>query len=263
MNDVIVSFAKRVLSKRQRAFVRPAYYLVLNWVLTLKQPAITPLPKKVFAVPTLKFRLEFFQAAQIFLRVNRINGSYLEFGSHEANTFRMALNTIGQHNAPNRISEFWAFDSFEGMPEPEGIDKQKIWRSAMNCTSEESFRHINRKDAYRVKTVRGFYEHSLPSLQLTPYQYPALAYLDCDYYSSTSQVLAWLGQYLRHGCILAFDDWDCYFSDDERGQRKAFREFKESQKGRLEFVEFMKFNSGGMAFICLESSKVGSDFLGY
>lgn len=263
MSNPIVSTAKRLMSERQRAFLRPVYYRFLNWSNAMRQPAITPLPRKVFSAPSLRFRLEFFQAAQIFLRVNRINGSYLEFGSHEANTFRMALNTLGQHNAPNRISHFWAFDSFEGMPEPEGIDKQKIWRAAMNITSEQAFRRINRKDGYRIKTVKGFYEHSLPGVALPYDQYPALAYLDCDYYSSTRQVLDWIGPYLRHGCILAFDDWDCYFADNERGQRKAFHEFCQAQRGRLQFIEFMKINSGGMAFICLESDKVGSDFPGY
>jgi O-methyltransferase len=263
MSNSTLAIAKQVLSERQRAFLRPAYYRILGWKNALLQPAITPLPKRVFTSPSLRFRLEFFQAAQIFLRVNRINGSYLEFGCHEANTFRMALNTLGQHSGPNRISNFWAFDSFEGMPEPQGIDKQKIWRAAMNTTGEELFKKITRKDSYRIKSVKGFYEHSLPGFVLPHDQYPALAYLDCDYYSSTREVLDWLGPHLRHGCILAFDDWDCYFADGERGQRKAFTEFRQAQQGRLEFVDFMKINSGGMAFICIESAKVGTDFPGY
>lgn len=234
MPKQIVNTLKNLLSPQQRAFVRPIYYRWVNWRDAIKYPAITPLHKAVFEKPALRFRLEFYQAAQIFLRVNRINGSYLEFGSHEANTFRMALNTLGMHGQPNRITHFLAFDSFEGMPEPTGIDRQKIWRAAMNATGEETFKKITRKDIYRVTTVKGFYKHSLLKINLPDDQYPALAYLDCDYYTSTREVLNWLGKYLRHGYILAFDDWDCYFADNSRGQRKAFLEFKaKKMMGRL------------------------------
>ena len=98
MNNSIVSIGKRLLNERQRKYVRPVYYRFANWINKLKEPAITPLPANVFKAPSLRFRLEFFQAAQTYLRVNRINGSYLEFGSHEANTFLMALNTLGKYN---------------------------------------------------------------------------------------------------------------------------------------------------------------------
>ncbi len=259
----IIELGKRVLSERQRAFVRPIYYAVQNRARRLASPAVTPLPGNIDANPALRFRFDFFQAAQEYLQVNRIDGSYLEFGCHEANTFRMALNALGSHGKPNRITGFWAFDSFGGMPEPEGIDKQKIWRGQMNYTSEQKFRAITRRDAHRVTTVKGFYEDSLKTVELPEDQYPALTYIDCDYYSSTKQVLDWLGKVLRHGCLVAFDDWDCYFGDDERGQRKAFREFADAQRGRLEFAPFMKINSGGMSFICLETDKQGTDFEGY
>lgn len=262
MNGRIIERTKGLLGERQRAFLRPLYYAYINAIRSVRQPRITPLPRKVVRVPSLFFRYEFFQAAQIYLQVNRIDGTYLEFGSHEANTFRMALNTLGQHSKPNKISRFWAFDSFSGMPEPEGIDKQKIWRASMNFTSQEKFLGLVRSDAYRVTTVKGFYNESLAGLNLPKDQLPALAYIDCDYYSSTNDVLTWLAPYLRHGCLLAFDDWDCYFGDDERGQRRAFREFRESQTGRLHFVEFMKINSGGMCFICLEREKIGSAYEG-
>lgn len=263
MSNQLVTTIKNLLSPQLRGIVRPIYYRLVNLTNSLKQPPITRLHRAVFTAPELQFRLKFFQAAQIYLRVNRINGSYLEFGSHEANTFRIALNTLGMHGQPNHISHFWAFDSFEGMPEPTGIDKQKIWRVSMNTTSEESFKKITRKDAYRVTTVKGFYDKSLPTVSLSKDQYPALAYLDCDYYTSTRDVLNWLTKYLRHGCLLAFDDWDCYFADNDRGQRKAFLEFSSKMVEQFEFVEFMKFDSGGMAFVCLEKSKIGTDFSGY
>jgi len=257
-----VRYIKRQLSEPYKSILRDFYYSYLRWVSSLTETKITPLPKKVKHIPSLRFRYDFFQAAQMFLQVNRIDGSYLEFGSHEVNTFRMALNTLGKYNKPNDISHFWAFDSFSGMPEPEGIDKQKIWRVSMNFTSEENFQKTVRRDAHRVSTVKGFYSDSLLGFTLPSNQWPALVYIDCDYYSSTVDVLNWVGPYLRHGCLIAFDDWDCYFGDDNRGQRLAFREFREALVGKFQFTEFMKINSGGMSFICLEVSKIGSNFEG-
>lgn len=257
-----VTFVKKILGPSQRDAIRPLYYRLLGIARKLQEPTITPLPPKVNHVPSLRFRLDFFNAAQMFLQVNRIDGSYLEFGSHEVNTFRMALNTIGAHGRPNRITHFYAFDSFAGMPEPTGIDKQKIWRAAMNFTSQERFRAITRRDAYRTTSVKGFFKDVLPEFKLPPGQNPALVYIDCDYYESTKDVLEWVGPYLRHGTLIAFDDWDCYFGDYARGQRRAFSEFRESMKERLEFLDFMKIASGGMAFICLKKDKIGTSFEG-
>ncbi|WP_271570358.1 TylF/MycF/NovP-related O-methyltransferase [Bradyrhizobium sp. CCBAU 11386] len=262
MKSMVIESAKALLGERQKALLRPPYHFLSNAIRVLRQPRITALPRKIKAIPSLRFRYEFFQAAQAYLQVNRIDGSYLEFGCHEVNTFRMALNTLGQYGKPNKIDHFWAFDSFCGMPEPEGIDKQKIWRANMNFTSQENFLRIVRRDSHRVRTVKGFYSQSLAGLSLPQDQLPALAYIDCDYYSSTKEVLEWLSPYLRHGCLIAFDDWDCYFGDDDRGQRLAFREFREAQTGRLHFVQFMKINSGGFAFICLEREKIGSAYEG-
>lgn len=260
--SVFIGFIKRSLGEPQKRLLRPIYCACLNQIRRIKEPRITPLPTKVFRVPSLRFRFEFFQAAQIYLQVNRIDGSYLEFGSHEANTFRMALNTLGQYGKPNKINHFFAFDSFQGMPEPEGIDKQKIWRAAMNFTSEGKFLQLVRNDAHRVTTVKGFYNDSLGRFRLPRDQLPALVYVDCDYYSSTREVLNWIAPYLKHGTLIAFDDWDCYFGDDSRGQRLAFNEFREAERDRLLFTKFMKISSGGMSYICLERAKMGTDFEG-
>jgi hypothetical protein len=73
----------------------------------------------------------------------------------------MALNSLGLPRKPNHISKFYAFDSFEGMSEPEDIDKQKIWHRSMNFTSKEKFLNIVKKDLHRVETVKGFYDVTL------------------------------------------------------------------------------------------------------
>lgn len=226
----------------------------------LTAPKITPLRRGTKYDFSLLERYRFFESAQFFLQTNRFDGVYLEFGCHEVNTFRMALNTLGSHYKPNKINKFIAFDSFEGMPEPEGIDRQKIWRKGMNFTSLEKFKKIIKRDLYRVEVVKGFYNESLKSYKLSKENKIALAYIDCDYYSSTVQVLNFLSDKISHGTIIAFDDWDCYYGDSRRGQRKAFSEFKKRLETKFNFEEFRIIGTGGMSFICLDEG-IGDDVL--
>jgi len=222
---------------------------------------ITPIPKEFEKNFTLKSRYNFFKRAQYYLQTNRINGVYVEFGSHQANTFRMALRTLGLPRKPNHISKFYAFDSFEGMPEPEGLDKQKIWRRNMNCTSKSEFLNIVRKDLHRVEAVKGFYDSILPNFRLASDEKIALAYIDCDYYSSTKYCLNFIKDNMQHGCLIAFDDWDCYYSDPMRGQKLAFSEFEKELLKSHKFVGLGDIASGGKCFVALELNKIGKDVL--
>lgn len=207
---------------------------------------------------------EWFQHAAHYLRVNRLQGVYAEFGCHEANTFRIALNTLGNYrrfggNPP--VSRFYAFDSFEGMPEPKGIDRQKIWRGGMNATPEAAFRRLCRRDLHRMKTVKGFYDEVLPRYSWDPAQKIVLAYIDCDYYESTVPALTFLKDKLAHGAILAFDDWNCYYGDPERGEKKAFAQFQEEMKKIFHFEPFLPISFGGMSFFCLQKNLIGQEVM--
>jgi hypothetical protein len=248
---------KKIDHKYLRGSIKRCYQFFYHSIRKLVEPSITPLRKGTENNYGLLERLNFFRSAQYFLQVNRVDGVYLEFGSHELNTFRMALNTLGAYGKPNKISKFIAFDSFEGMPEPEGIDRQKIWKKSMNFTSLDFFYTVMRKDLHRVEAVKGFYENTLPLYQFPDNQKIALAYIDCDYYSSTVEVLNFLKDKLSHGTILGFDDWDCYYADPYRGQRLAFAEFKKDTESHFHYEEFRRIGSGGMSFVCLEKQKMG------
>lgn len=224
-------------------------------------PAITPLRPKSEWSTNFRQTLLWFELAQKFLQVNRINGVYAEFGSHEVNTFRMALNTIGQYTLPISVPHFYAFDSFEGMPEPEGIDRQKIWRKGMNATSIDAFRNLCSRDMHRVTAVKGFFEDSLPAFPWPREHVISLAYIDVDYYSSTCEALDFIADKLQHGTIIALDDWNCYYADPARGQRKAFAEFARNMSGRGVLEPYLPISFGGMSFIYQECDKLGTPAL--
>ena len=157
-----------------------------------------------------------------FGHINRpMAGYYFEFGCHEANTMRMAH----RHFRHLFDLDYVAFDSFEGLPEIQDIDKQDIWAKGNLKTTEQEFRAIVTRagmPSHKLRTVKGFFDQSLtPALQaqLLP-QRAAVIYIDCDLYTSTIPVLEFCVPFLQRGTVVVFDDWNC-FHGDPRPRRAA------------------------------------------
>jgi hypothetical protein len=185
-------------------------------------------------------RKHLFMSITRFLHINRpVPGYYFEFGCHSANTMRLAFDSY------RWLFDFTyvGFDSFEGLPEIGAIDRQAIWEKGKLATAEDEFvrrciGHGIPRD--RLITVRGFYDKSLtPDLaaRLAPTK-AAVIYVDCDLYESTVPVLAFVKDFLQPGTVLVFDDWNCFLADPERGERRAFREFRAANPD-LRFEEFV------------------------
>jgi len=186
-----------------------------------------------------------FRRIAYFCHVNRpMRGYYFEFGCHEANTMRQAY----KHSRYLFDWTYVAFDSFEGFPEIAEIDRQEAFEPRKCATSEEAFREKVRRAGMpsdRLITVKGFYDHSLTSElrdELLPRK-AAVVYVDCDLYVSTVDVLNFIVDFLQTCTIIVFGDWDCFYGDPRRGQRRAWREFRE----RHPDLEFEEFFAEGMA----------------
>lgn len=186
-----------------------------------------------------------------FAHINRpIDGYYFEFGSHEGRTMRLAW----RHFQHLFNWDFVAFDSFEGLPEIEEIDKQAIWGKGRLETAEEDFVRIVTAAGMprsRLTTVKGFYDQSL-TVELQQKFLPrkaAVVYIDCDLYKSTVPVLEFVRPFLQVGTVIVFDDWNCFYGEPGRGERRAWREFCAAHP-ELRFVEFVSTNEA-QAFICV------------
>jgi hypothetical protein len=163
----------------------------------------------------------------------------MEFGSHEANTMRLAW----KHTQYLFNWTYVAFDSFEGLPEIQAIDQQEIWGKGRLKTAEEDF--VGRVVAAgmpreRLVTVKGFYDQVLTS-ELAESLLPkkaAVIYIDCDLYHSTVPVLNFIRPFLQLGTVVVFDDWNCFLADPNRGERLAWREFLEANP-QLKFEPFV------------------------
>lgn len=188
-------------------------------------------------------RRRVFMSIAVFCNHNQpINGWYLEFGCHTGRTMRAAWDAF-------HVLHDWkyaAFDSFEGLPPLEEIDRMPIWEKNTLKTSEEQFLRTVRKHGIpneKLITVKGFYDDSLngAAKQLLLPERAAVVYVDCDLYRSTIPVLEFVKDLLQKGTIVVFDDWFCFHGDPDRGQRRAFSEFCERYP-HLRFEPFVQTN---------------------
>jgi len=76
----------------------------------------------------------------------------------------------------------------------------------------------------------------------------ALAYIDCDMYSSTSSVLEYLRPRLKHGMILAFDDYFCFSSERVAGEKLAFEELVAGETA-WRFERYRDIGWAGASFV--------------
>lgn len=199
-------------------------------------------------------RREFMRQAFHALSFNGISGDYAEFGSHGGTTFAMAYREIKHWRKPRKL---WAFDSFSGLPEQIGADDfHPGWKTGKMTTSLERFVEICRRNGIpetAYETVPGYYRDTL-SGSIPGDALPAdiaLAYVDCDLYSSTKDVLEFLKPRLKHGMIIAFDDYFCFSDRTVSGERKAFLDVLGDDQ-RFRFLAYVQYGWHGMSFIVEE-----------
>jgi O-methyltransferase len=206
-------------------------------------------------------RRAFFQRAFTALAFNGIDGDYTEFGCCGGTTFGLAYKYSRKQKHSARL---WAFDSFCGLPSQTVVeDEHPIWiQGSMSIEVNEFVKICREKGIPKSKftVVPGFYEKTLaePDSQNLPVNI-CLAYIDCDLYSSTKVVLHFLSSRLKHGMIIAFDDYYCWSSTQVSGERKACAEFFKDHPNWI-LVPFMTFGGGGggMSFVVESRNLSGS-----
>jgi hypothetical protein len=198
----------------------------------------------------LRSKSEFFDRALIALSFNGISGDYAEFGCYGGTSMWLAWREISANPVRRHM---WAFDSFSGLPTTDDPrDDHPAWIPDTMSMSVDDFHSVLAsrgvpRDAYT--TVAGYFAESLPPLGSdgAPRDI-ALAYVDCDLYSSTVSVLEFLEPRLKHGMILAFDDYYCWTDSDVSGERAALDEFA-AEHPEWNFHRYMAIDWDGVAFV--------------
>ena len=180
-----------------------------------------------------------------------IDGDYLEFGVYRGYTLWHATRVASHLRFANM--RFFGFDSFEGLPEPVGVDSG--WRFSKGqyaCGIDDVRANLSKKkvDWGRTVLVPGYYDSSLTSTKREELgiETSALVLVDCDLYSSTVDALEFIQPTIKEGTIILFDDWNCFDEDPSHGERRAFAEFLE-RNPQLKAEEFISFGWHGQSFI--------------
>jgi len=178
-------------------------------------------------------------------------GDYLEFGVYRGRSFIYAYKQAQQFNLN---MHFYAFDSFQGLPQVSGHDKKysRLSQGDYSC-DEESFKKIltdNKVDLNAVTIVPGFYDLTMneKTKEELDLKRAAIVWIDCDVYESTNPVLNFITDYLTTGSIIAFDDWLLFCGNPNAGEMRAAREWLE-KNGHIRLVEYKPFGLFGQSFI--------------
>lgn len=198
---------------------------------------------------------EFGMLAQAFefIKTNGIPGDYFEFGLWRGKTFGWARLMSRRYGVKGL--RFRGFDSFQGLPECR--EKQySIWRKGQFACGRTEFEALLRGKGFRLgeyELTEGFYERSLtPQLSealLAKGVRAAVAYIDCDLYESTRDVLGFLRPFLQDGSVLCFDDYFAYRGRPDMGEQRALMEFQQ-RFPEVQVRPYCVYGSLGMSFLC-------------
>lgn len=190
-------------------------------------------------------RQAFMQNALRMLAYNGISGAYAEFGCGGGATMVAAYREIAKYE-PRAL---WGFDSFEGLPAPTEQDHHPEWAEGAYAVGLADFQRrlqLGEVPPEAVRLVPGFYERTLSGFG--DCRDIALAYIDCDLFSSTTTVLEFLRPRLKTGMLLAFDDFYCHTADGRSGEQRAFAEFRRTAPG-FEFERYLPIGWHGQSFV--------------
>jgi O-methyltransferase len=163
------------------------------------------------------------------------------------------LTEARRHNSEKM--NFYAFDSFEGLPEVENETAVPFWQKGALTTSEDQFMGMIREHKIyvdRVHTIKGYYSDSLTAALRESFvskgSKVSLVNIDCDLYESAVPVFNFLEPLLQDGTVIYIDDFFAgYRGSPKKGVQLAFSEFLE--RSAFQFIEHMQIGWWGRSYI--------------
>ena len=108
----------------------------------------------------------------------------------------------------------------------------------------------NGGDMHTIKLIEGFFNKSLKKSLIKKYRMRkiAIAYIDCDLYTSTKDVLVFIKNLLIKNSLIIFDDWDISSEKNRiKGGQLAFKEFCKANPN-IKFIPEFAFCWHGKVF---------------
>jgi hypothetical protein len=202
----------------------------------------------------LQFVRAFFRTAEVE------SGYYLEFGVFNGSSMLEAYGLLR-----GLVTHLYGFDSFDGLPELSEDDRAAAaltpsfvpgnFRSlGVAAVRELILAGATRLPAEHLVLTPGFYEQTLPRFdpaQLADKGPCLVAHVDCDLYSSSRDVFAFLDGVVTTGTWLLLDDYWTYRGSPKHGQRRAFEEWMAAST-RIGATEYSSYNGFSKAFVLYE-----------
>jgi|GEM_PF-1837222 len=195
-------------------------------------------------------KIKFLLDIRGLLVINKLKGSYLEFG-----VFRGEMMYAAAQILKGNLDHLFGFDTFQGLPEPTGTDSEQFvfeQTGFMSCPEKdvsdllEKSPHTLVKGDFREPSVISEITKSLSGHKAS------VVSIDCNWPSSVLAALKTTAPFLVNGSIVYFDD---YFTATRSGDymRPIMEEI--SRHCRIKFHEFMTYPPCARAFIIECDSK--------
>jgi hypothetical protein len=234
--------------------LKPLYIKFLNKFL------VPYLPKQQVQHDNLS---KLIQKSARFVACEMVEGDYLEFGVYQGASFISAYHAL-KTQYEDRINlkiggeseekqqqlrqklwtemRFFAFDSFQGLPQLAPEDKgTEDFTAGQYAYPLEKFRESIENAGVppdRIITVKGWFKDTCVNETAKQYNLTkaSIVWLDADLYSSTKSALDFIIPMLQDGTILIFDDWYSFKGNPSKGVQKAFYEWIKNDYLRENFI---------------------------
>lgn len=187
-----------------------------------------------------------------FVRANKVEGDYYEFGVGEGYTLATAARISAKLGFKENM-QILGFDSFKGLPKPEGLDLYGNFKEGDYAfTLDNVIQNFPKSELYRLGIFECWFGELETTCDRKYFKPAAVVWIDCDMYASTVPVFTWITPLLQSGTILCFDDWNCFKGSPFRGQKLAFNTWCTEHESEFIFSRFLPFGWHGMSFITME-----------
>lgn len=172
-------------------------------------------------------RFDFF--SRMYSKIQNETGDIVECGVGWGRSLVHLLSILKMHG---QLRTLWAYDSFEGFPEPSPEDasirnpQKGEWKSDLHDIERMLLNEAGFSRAFlrqRLVFVKGFFENTLPSYSGKEI---ALLHVDVDLYNSYKTVLQELYPRVIKGGVILFDEYKNTWEREKfPGAEKAIDEF--------------------------------------
>jgi len=193
--------------------------------------------------------------AFIYTNNENVEGDYIEFGVARGRTLIFAYEASGRFSNKVGKGNLFGFDSFQGFPEPKGVDA--IFERFKKGEEDHGGRRVvldslkkHKINTDRINLVEGWYEDTLNDISASTYEInkARVVNVDCDMYESTKDALAFIVPLIQNGTVILFDDWLCYRADPKKGEQRAVHEWLQLNPN-IELVPYRPYANVGQSFI--------------